>query len=403
MSQCVFTSLGTACMTLFVSGIAVAATLPAGFRETRVASGLSRPTALTVAPDGRIFICEQGGRLRVVRGGRLLPTPFVTVRVNSTGERGLLGVAVDPNFANNRFVYVYYTATTPSVHNRVSRFTANAGGDVAVAGSERVLLDLNTLNATNHNGGAIHFGADGRLYIAVGENARPSSAQSLSNLLGKMLRINSNGTIPSDNPFFNQTTGRNRAIWARGLRNPFTFAVQPGTGRIFINDVGSSGGNAWEEINQGVRGANYGWPTTEGPTTDPRFRSPIHAYRLGSSGTCAIVGGAFYNPPTATFPSSFVGDYFFADLCGGFIRRRDGTTVRGFATNIPSPVDLAVGRDGALYYLTRGNSSLFRVQATTAAANLTDEELSLPIPEEPPVEGLAIEEEEPPPASATPK
>ena len=126
------------------------------------------------------------------------------------------------------------------VHNRVSRFTAN--GDVAVAGSEVPILELDNLSgATNHNGGAIHFGPDGKLYIAVGENANGANSQTLSNPLGKVLRINSDGTIPSDNPFFN-TTGARKEIWALGLRNPFTFAFQPGTGRLFINDVGQKPG-----------------------------------------------------------------------------------------------------------------------------------------------------------------
>jgi glucose/arabinose dehydrogenase len=355
-----------ALLALAMPHVAAAATLPAGFQETLVASGLTAPTAMDFAPDGRLFVSEQQGRLRVIKNGALLPTPFLTVTVNSAGERGLLGIAFDPQFATNQFVYVYYTATTPNIHNRVSRFTAN--GDVAVAGSEKVLLDLNRLSsATNHNGGGLHFGADGTLFISVGENAHGANAQSLNTLLGKMLRINKDGSIPTNNPFVSQTTGRNQAIWAMGLRNPFTFGVQPGTGTIFINDVGE---NTFEEIDRGVAGANYGWPTTEGPTSDPRFRGPIFSYRHGSSSTtgCAIVGGAFYNPPVRTFPASFVGNYFFADLCSGWIRRLSGSTVRGFATGISQPVDLKVGADGALYYLSRGAGSVFRVQATTAAA-----------------------------------
>ena len=125
------------------------------------------------------------------------------------------------------------------------------------------ILDLNNLSsATNHNGGAIHFGPDGKLYIAVGENANGANSQSLNTLLGKMLRINPDGSIPTDNPYYYQTTGINRAIWAIGLRNPFTFAFQPGTGMMYIDDVGE---NTWEEIDQGVAGSNYGWPATEGP------------------------------------------------------------------------------------------------------------------------------------------
>jgi glucose/arabinose dehydrogenase len=158
-----------------------AATLPPGFTET-IISGLSRPTAMEIAADGRIFVCEQSGRLRVIKNGALLPTPFLTLNVDSNGERGLLGVAFDPLFALNNFVYVYYTVPSTPRHNRVSRFTAN--GDVAVAGSETIILELDNLtNATNHNGGAIHFGPDGNLYVAVGENATMENSQTLSNRL----------------------------------------------------------------------------------------------------------------------------------------------------------------------------------------------------------------------------
>ena len=338
-----------------------AATLPANFTETAI-TGLSSPTAMAIAPDGRIFVCQQGGALRVIKNGVLLPTPFMTLTVDPAGERGLLGIAFDPSFASNNFLYVYYTVPIEPRHNRVSRFTAN--GDVVVPGSETIILELNNLTlASNHNGGAIHFGPDGKLYIATGENATTSNSQTLTNMLGKILRINADGSIPTDNPFFNQTTGNNRSIWALGLRNPFTFAFQPGTGRMFINDVGQ---NTWEEINDGIAGSNYGWPTTEGPTSNPNFRSPLFAYQHGFSPTtgCAIAGGAFYNPPTVQFPSSFVGKYFFADLCSGWIRVFDPATgtASAFASSISQPVDLKVGADGSLYYLSIGSGAVFRVQ-----------------------------------------
>ena len=193
-------------------GVIQAAEVPSGFTDALLAGNLTAPTAMAFAPDGRLFVAEERGRLRIIKNGVLLPTPFLTVNVDYSGERGLLGVAIDPDFAVNRFVYVYYTVPSTPRHNRLSRFTAN--GDVAVAGSQTVLLELDNLNAGNHNGGAIHFGPDGMLYIAVGDNAVGTNAQSLSNLLGKILRINKDGTIPSSNPFFTSTTGRNRAIWA---------------------------------------------------------------------------------------------------------------------------------------------------------------------------------------------
>ena len=347
-----------------------AATLPAGFTESQFGSNFNgTPTAMAFAPDGRLFVCLQNGQLRVIKNGALLAAPFVSLSVDSSGERGLLGVTFDPNFSSNQFVYVYYTTNAAPVHNRISRFTAN--GDVAAAGSEVVLVDLDNLSsALNHNGGAIHFGPDGKLYAGVGENANSANAQTLSNRLGKILRFNPDGTIPTDNPFFNTATGNNRAIWALGLRNPFNFAFQPGSGRLVINDVGQ---DKWEEINDGIAGSNYGWPTCEGAcaAANPNFRDPLFQYGHGTSSTtgCAIVGGAFYNPPMNQFPAGYLGKYFFADLCSGWIRFFDPSTstAGAFATGISSPVDLQVGPDGCLYYLTRGNpSQVFRVSATAA-------------------------------------
>ena len=230
------------------------------------------------APDGRLFVTEQRGKVRVIRNdGVMLPTPFVTVSaaVNSAGEQGLNGIAFDPGFALNGYAYLYYTVTTPTTHNRITRWTADPSNpNVALPGSESVIMDLDPLPADMHMGGALHFGPDGKLYVATGDGHVPSNAQTLENRLGKILRINPDGTIPTDNPFYATASGPNRAIWALGLRNPWTFSFHPATGRMFINDVGEGG---WEEINDGVAGANYGWPTTEGYTTDPRFSSPVFA------------------------------------------------------------------------------------------------------------------------------
>jgi hypothetical protein len=153
----------------------------------------------------------------------------------------------------------------------------------------------------------------------------------------------------------------NKAIWALGLRNPFTFAFQPGTGRMFINDVGAG---TWEEINDGAAGANYGWPNCEGACGNPAFQDPVYAYHhfMGSPTGCAIVGGAFYNPPAVQYPSSYGGKYFFADLCSNFIRFVDPggggpiPSSSSFATAIPTPVDVQLSRDGSLYYFARSSS-----------------------------------------------
>jgi glucose/arabinose dehydrogenase len=341
------------------------ANLPSGFSEALFGGGLVRPIAMEFAPDGRLFVSEQGGQLRVVRAGTLLPTPFVTLNVDSQGERGLLGVALDPNFQSNGYVYVYYTVAS-GPWNRLSRFTAS--GDVAVPGSETVLFEFDELaDGFMHNGGAIHFGSDGKLYVAIGDDSRPELAQQTDTLLGKMLRLNADGSIPPDNPFYDTLAGPYRAIWALGLRNPFTFAVQPGTGRIFINDVGAA---SWEEINDGAAGSNYGWPVYEGPSTDPGYTSPLYAYPHGGwpDGDCAITGGTFYNPPVGQFPGDYIGTYFFADFCSGWIRRLNPSSgsVTDFATGLLAPVDLKVGPDGSLYYLVRGTRDYKTEQPTGA-------------------------------------
>ncbi len=336
-----------------VDSTAVQRLAPVGFEETRVVALGFDPTAMDFAPDGRLFVAEQAGRLHVVKNGSLLPTPFLTVSADPTAERGLLGVAFDPDFATNRHVYVYYTSAATQ-RNRVSRFTADASNpDVAVPGSEVVLLDGLAGAAGYHNGGAIHFGLDGKLYVAVGDSHTSSNAQNLGVREGKLLRINSDGSVPPDNPFVSNPSARGE-IWALGLRNPFTFAVQPGSGRIHINDVGE---DSWEEINLGQAGANYGWPTCEGACANPAFQNPLFAYsHVG--GNCAITGGTFYQG--TRFPAEYVGSYFFADFCGSWIKilRPDGS-VADFATVASGfVVDLKVGPDGSLYYLSRADRTV---------------------------------------------
>lgn len=351
-------------------------TVPANFTASTLATGMPNPTAMAVAPNGDVYICQQGGALRVLQGVTL--GTVNTFTVHFTGERGLLGVALDPSFASNRFVYVYYTATTPAAHNRVSRITLNAAGD-AIVGGETVLLDLNNLSgATNHNGGAIHFGPDGRLYVAVGDNASGGNSQSLNNLLGKILRINTDplDVIPADNPtafagIAGTPTGQNRAIWAVGLRNPFTFAFQPGAGRMFINDVGQ---NTWEEINDGLAGANYGWNNTEGrfnQVSFPNFTQPLVAYHhtdgslnfppgIGNFTGFAISGAAFYTPTgNANFPISFQNDYFYADYITDIVRTFDPASNTGepFGSAFLGVVDLALAPDSALLALRGAGGS----------------------------------------------
>ena len=345
--------------------------LPPGFTEKEVVApeDIAYPTAMAFAPDGRLFVCEQAGFVRIVKNGVLLPQPFLAVNAQFYQERGLVGLTLDPNFADNQYVYVYYTTPTPVPHNRVSRF--KAGGDLAVPGSERVLLDLPALGEAGlHNSGALNFGPDRKLYVAVGDNLRSTNSVSLATPLGKILRINADGSIPGDNPFYNVTTGINRTIWALGLRNPFTFTFQRTTGRMFINDVGNG---LWEEINEGVAGANFGWPRWEGasPLTDRTYTPPLHTYPHPATQptSSAITGGAFYNPATNQFPAQYLGKYFFMDGTRQWIRVLDPVTlqVTEFAPTMNStlgtmPLYLTVGPEGSLYYVAHFSQAIYKIE-----------------------------------------
>lgn len=351
-------------------------TLPKGFNQVLVASGISNPTVMAFAPDGRLFVAEQTGSLRIIKNGVLLSKPFITLGVNSRGERGLIGIAFDPAFSTNKHIFLYYTDSSGS-NNRISRFTAV--GDVAVPGSEAVVLNLSHLStATNHNGGNMIFGKDGKLYVGVGDNAYSANAQNLDTYLGKVLRINSDGSIPSGNPF---TTGseQRRRIWEYGMRNPYTLSVQPVTGKIFVNDVGQ---NTWEEVNDCTTGGhNYGWPLAEGMDTDPKFTNPVYTYKHGDGiGLgCAITGGTFFNPSKTNYPASYVGKYFFLDYCGPWIDMISFTnapaTRSNFASSIAgSAVGMATGPDGNLYFLSRAADAVYKITYTTSNAPVIDEQ-----------------------------
>ncbi|MDQ3291463.1 MAG: PQQ-dependent sugar dehydrogenase [Bacteroidota bacterium] len=333
-----------------------AQSFPAGFTRVLVTSGIINPMAMAFAPDGRIFVGQGDGALKIIKNGTLLATPFLQLKVNSKGERGLLGIALDPNFTSNQYVYLCYTLPDGS-RNRISRFKGN--GDVVVPGSETIVLDLDPLGrSVIHYAGNMHFGIDGKLYVAVGENATPAHAQNLDTYHGKLLRINPDGSVPAGNPF--SGSAQRSRVWAYGFRNPFTFDVQPGTGKIFVNDVGE---NTWEEINDAtIGGKNFGWPGAEGNSSNSSFTDPFYAYKHGAGDGlgCAITGGVFFNPATTNYPSEYLGRYFFHDYCNNWINMLSisGGTVSKlpFATKVgDSPMFIDVGPDGNLYYLSRSS------------------------------------------------
>ena len=332
-------------------------TFPPNFQRVTVATGLNTPVAFEFTPDGRILICQKGGQLRVIKNGSLLGTPAITLSVNTAGERGLIGVTVDPNFATNKFVYLYYS-TSGTTKNRVSRWVMN--GDV-LSGPEQVLLDFPNDTHMYHNGGGITFGKDGKLYILAGDDKNSAHAQNLESLFAKVLRINPDGSIPAGNPFTGSTT--RSKIWAYGVRNPFTMAVDPVSGKLFVNDVGEE---TWEEINDAtVGGRNFGWPGSEGSGPNLVYRYATNRNDPPPNGQgCAINGGTFFNGAISNYPSTYNGKYFFLDYCGGWIDfiNPASPTRNSFATGLPSGmVYLKQGPDGNLYFLNVNNGNFYRI------------------------------------------
>ena len=376
-------------------------------------ASVAAPTAFAFTPDGRMLITTQPGQLRVYSGGGLLATPALDLNdhandICTTSERGLLGVAVDPGFAANGYVYLYWSPRINSTtcRNRLSRFTMT--GNTISLGSEAVLVDNIPAPLGTHNAGDVHVGKDGNLYVSVGDGGRDyagdsgdgtnnDAARDMHALVGKILRITRDGGIPADNPFqgpgtvrchqTGTTTAPNkcREIYATGLRNPFRIAFDPNAAgvKFHINDVGQ---NHWEEIDLGTSGADYGWNVREGPcvrgsTTNcgpppAGMTNPIFSYQQGSPSGCrAITGGAFV--PAGIWPPSYTGTYLFADYVCGRIFRLDqsgDTYVRSdFAAGLGSnsAVHMAFGpHDGSqsLYYTTyEAGGSVRRIDYTGSA------------------------------------
>src|SRR6185436_11558505 len=236
----------------------------------RVTGGLSAPLGIVSAGDGRLFIVQQRGTIVIWDGARILPTPFLDVRnlVSFGSERGLLGLAFHPQYAANGRFFIHYTAPNGDV--TIARYSVSATDrDRADAASGAVLLTIPHSQFANHNGGQLQFGPDGYLYAGIGDGGsggNPSnSAQDLSQLLGKILRIDVNAepyAIPPANPFASRTNGRE--IWAYGLRNPWRFSFDRETGDLWIADVGQ---NLYEEVDvqpaSSIGGENYGWRIME--------------------------------------------------------------------------------------------------------------------------------------------
>jgi len=372
-----------------------------GFVSDVVVGGLENPTDFAFAPDGRIFVAQRflesaptTGTVRVIKNGALLPAPFITLTVNSRGERGIVGLALDPNFAANNYVYIYYTLELNPLDpdgrkaSQLIRVTAN--GDVAQPGSEVVLLgsvlpgvaqsytcelypagtDCLPADSQYHVGGGMRFGIDGKLYLSVGDAAQygfgtPLRAQNLDKMSGKILRVNTDGTGPSDNPYYTGNANANCSkVWQYGFRNPFRWGFWPGTTTPMIGDVGT---DRREEINTGPPGANFGWPCYEGNdlAVEPIYLNdpictalyaantvtlPLYTYPRGDG--AAVIGGLFYWG-TSNYPSEYIGRFFFADYISDTMSAINPITKDALPvlTSARGAVDFEYGPDGNTWYL----------------------------------------------------
>jgi glucose/arabinose dehydrogenase len=397
--------------------------------ETVVTLPPYQAVGVTFAPDGRLFVWQKNGQVRIVKNGALLSQPFFTLgnKVNIAGDRGLIGLALDPGFASNGYVYLLYVyegggnpADNGPKTARLTRIQADPGNpDVALPHSEVVLLgmlsnapcsqyaegaDCMASDSIAHTIGTVRFAPDGKMLVGMGDGASPFfldplafRSQNLNHYNGKILRLNPDGSAPSDNPFYDGTNSIRSKVYAYGLRSPYRFGVHPTTGEVIIGDVGHT---KWEELNRGV-GKNFGWPCYEGNGAQLAFQNafpaqcasvpasavtaPLHTYSHNDAGA-AVVGGPYY---TATqFPPQYRGNYFFADYVQNFIRRVvfDGNnnvaSIENFATNLTTLVSLELGPDGALYYVELETGHLRRIRFTgsvpTATATATRPSVSNP-------------------------
>lgn len=350
-------------LVLFCGLMAHDVELPTGFvMEEFFIDGLAQPTDLKIAPDGRIFIAEKTGTIRIIENGQLLDQPFYTVSTQSPNERGLVGIALDPNFDLNGYVYMMYSLPIDN-QNIVARVTSS--GYTAIPGSEIELIRFDRMWSAFHNGGGMVFDQSGKLIIGTGDGTGYTTAQDMESTLGKILRINTDGSIPTDNPFYTENTGIYRSIAAYGVRNPYTMAVSKVSGRIFFNDVGNLD---FEEINAYIPGKNYGWYPIEGMLnggTSPgsNYQDPIHAYDH-EDGKCAVVGASFYEPETPQFPAGYNGKYFFMDLCNGTLSYLDPNSyeVTVFGSGlVPAYNNLEVSPDGSLYLINVVEGNLAKI------------------------------------------
>ena len=374
-----------AVLALLLVSAAVPATTAAALRLSlaRITSGLASPTQITNAGDGtgRLFVVEKRGTVRVIDRGVLKPGYFMDIRslVSETGERGLLGLAFHPDFKTNHQLFVYYTNNGGDIV--LSRYTTDANRTNVDESAPRPLLVIEHSAQSNHNGGALAFAPDGNLFIGVGDGGGGgdpgNNAQKKTTLLGKILRIDVNGTgagryaryaIPSDNPYAGSIAGLDE-IWDIGLRNPWRISFDRASGKLFIADVGQ---DRYEEIDReeaaSTGGRNYGWSAMEGRHCYKASRCPMAGDTLPvaeyshAGGNCSITGGYVYR---GTSQTAMRGYYIFADFCSGRLWTLSyaGTTIVQRADTAVRITSFGEGETGEIYAVTT-SGYVYRVKAT---------------------------------------
>ena len=335
--------------------------LPADLDRTVIASGLDQPTDFRFLPDGRILVVEKTGGVKILENTSQLNTPITAGVIGAATDRELGAVELDPNFDDNGYFYVAYTTT--DYHDRLSRFTL--ANDVMDPASEFVLIDEADSGAMHH-GNTMLFGPDGKLYWGFGDNALNTNGQDLSTIYGKILRINPDGTIPEDNPFY-ATPGARKEVYAYGFRNPFRMTFTP-TGELLVGDVGDQ---AWEELNNVVAGGNYGWPSAEGSCSDCGYVNAVYEYphtpppgRAGSITTVTVYSGT-------SLPELYQNKVFVSDYTLRWMKvltfDPTYTTVldeQTIDTDAGTAVQLLQGPDGNLYQLNIFPGTLYRIAAS---------------------------------------
>ncbi|AFM16131.1 glucose/sorbosone dehydrogenase [Mycolicibacterium chubuense NBB4] len=338
-------------------------TASAAADRTVVASGLNAPVDFQVLPDNRIVVAEKGGKIRIVEDGAVARRPLVRLPVLTQGERGINGITIDPDFADNGYLYVAYT--TRGARDRLARLTV-VGNRVAF-GSQKVLLQTTDRSALYHRGGALGFGPDGDLYWGLGDNKNGANAQDLTSLHGKIIRLNPEGSIPSDNPDLGP--GALPQIYAYGVRNPFRLTFTP-TGELLVADVGE---NSYEELNLVTAGGNYGWPGAEGYCDGCTSIDPIYEYAHNGSGA-AITSVLVYTGDV--LGPEYQGKVFIADEVQGWIKvltcSADFSScgnAQDFDPQAGSSVVLRQAPDGSIYQLTYSPGQLVRISGAPSAVS----------------------------------